>query len=201
MILRWRMSPRILPIPPRRGRTLPPILVISLILLILEATQGRQCFFEISSMPYGYRVGTNKIRTDPPIVAVHTNFFFSSVVCDPRSSICPSHESFLQCDPIQSWSFGILHHEWTDRECSRILFSCISSWADSRWSTRDPLLASRSGDRGVDLSWCSSSESKRGQECTWGTSCFLLFRLARSARTCSRRCRRPSTIGILCTVL
>ena len=32
-------------------------------------------------MPYGHRDGTNKIRTDPPIVAVHTNFFFSSVVC------------------------------------------------------------------------------------------------------------------------
>ena len=60
---------------------MPPILVISLILLILEATQGRQCFFEISSMPYGHRVGTNKIRTDPPIVAVHTNFFCNSVVC------------------------------------------------------------------------------------------------------------------------
>ena len=57
-----------------------PILVISLILLVLEASQSRQCFFEISSMPYGHRVGTNKIRTDPPIVAVHTNFFCSNVV-------------------------------------------------------------------------------------------------------------------------
>ena len=32
-------------------------------------------------MPHGHRVGTNKIRTDPPIVAVHTNFFCSNVVC------------------------------------------------------------------------------------------------------------------------
>ena len=32
-------------------------------------------------MPYGHRVGTNKIRTDPPIAAVDINFFFSSVVC------------------------------------------------------------------------------------------------------------------------
>ena len=75
------MPPGILPLPPRRGRALPPILVISLILLILEATQGRQCFFEISSMPYGHRVGTNKIRIDPPIATVHINFFCSSVVC------------------------------------------------------------------------------------------------------------------------
>ena len=49
--LRWGMPPGILPVPPRRKRALPPILVISLILFILEATQGRQCFFEISSMP------------------------------------------------------------------------------------------------------------------------------------------------------
>ena len=75
------MPPGILPVSPRRGRALPTILVISLILLFLEATQGRQCFFEISSMPYWHRVGTNKIRTDPPIATVHIDFFFSSVVC------------------------------------------------------------------------------------------------------------------------
>ena len=32
-------------------------------------------------MPYGHRVGHNKIRTDPPIATVHINLFFSSVVC------------------------------------------------------------------------------------------------------------------------
>ena len=72
------MPPRILPVPPRRA---PPILVISLILFILEATQSRQWFFEISSMPNGHRVGANKIRTDPPIVSIYTNFFCSNVVC------------------------------------------------------------------------------------------------------------------------
>ena len=60
---------------------MPPILVISLILFILEATQGRQCFFEISSMPYGHRVGTNKIRTYPPVATVYIEFFFCSMVC------------------------------------------------------------------------------------------------------------------------
>ena len=57
-----------------------PILVISLILLVLEVSQGRHCFFEISSMPYRHCVGTNKIRTDPLIVTVHTNLFCSNVV-------------------------------------------------------------------------------------------------------------------------
>ena len=32
-------------------------------------------------------------------------------------------------------------------------------------------------------------------------SCSPLFRFARSARTCNRRCRRPNMIDILCTVL
>ena len=31
-------------------------------------------------MPYGHRVGTHYVRTDPPIDAVHTNFFWSDVV-------------------------------------------------------------------------------------------------------------------------
>ena len=31
-------------------------------------------------MPYGHRVGTNKIRTDPPIVSIHSNFRLSDVV-------------------------------------------------------------------------------------------------------------------------
>ena len=32
-------------------------------------------------MPYGHRVDTNKIRTDPPIVSIHSNFIWSDVVC------------------------------------------------------------------------------------------------------------------------
>ena len=31
-------------------------------------------------MPYGHRVGTHYVRTDPPVVAVHTNFLFSDTV-------------------------------------------------------------------------------------------------------------------------
>ena len=31
-------------------------------------------------MPYGHRVGTHYVRTDPPVVSIHTNFFCSDVV-------------------------------------------------------------------------------------------------------------------------
>ena len=33
------------------------------------------------SMPYGHRVGTHYVRTDPPIATVYIDFFFSIVVC------------------------------------------------------------------------------------------------------------------------
>ena len=36
--------------------------------------------FEIKSMPNWHRIGTNCVRTQPPIVSVHTNFFWSDVV-------------------------------------------------------------------------------------------------------------------------
>ena len=53
-----------------------PIFIVRLVLRFLEAMQSRQCFLEVRSMPYGHRVGTNKIRTDPPITTIYINFFF-----------------------------------------------------------------------------------------------------------------------------
>ena len=38
--------------------------------------QGRQRFLEVRSMPYRHRVGTHKIRTDPPVATIYINFFF-----------------------------------------------------------------------------------------------------------------------------
>ena len=104
-------------------------------------------------MPYGHRVGTNKIRTYPPIATVHVeSSSLAWCVCGPRSLICPSRESLLQCDPIRSWSFGIVHHELTDRECSRILVSYISFGVDTQCDILDPLISFRIGVRVVDLS-------------------------------------------------
>ena len=57
-----------------------PLLEISLIFVVLELSQGCYGLFEISSMPCGHRVGTHYVRTDPPIVAIHSNFIWSDVV-------------------------------------------------------------------------------------------------------------------------
>ena len=70
------MPPGSLPLPPRGGGALRPILVISLILCFLEAMQGPQRFFEVRSMPHWHRIGTDKVRTDPPVATIYINFFF-----------------------------------------------------------------------------------------------------------------------------
>ena len=73
--------------------------------------------------------------------------------CGLRSLVCTSRGSLL----LRSWSSGTMHHEWTDRECSRILVSYISFGTDSQCHILDHL-SFRNGDRVVDLSWCKSSE-------------------------------------------
>ena len=70
------MPPGSLPLPPREGRALRPILVVSFILCFLEAMQCRQRLFEVRAMPYGHRLGTHKVRTDPPIATIYVEFFF-----------------------------------------------------------------------------------------------------------------------------
>ena len=195
------MQPGIVPLPPRRGRASPPFLVTNLILCILQATQGWQRFFEVRATPNGHRVRTNKIRTYPPIVTVYVEFFFCINECGPRSLICPFRESLLQCDPILSWFFGTMHHEWTDRECLRIVVSYTSFGVDSQCDILDHLFSFRIGDHVVDLSGCKSSEKRKGRKLTWCTSFALWYHLVRSDRTCIRRCRRPITPDMLCTVL
>ena len=143
----------ILPVPPRRGRALPPILVISLIILILEATQSRQCFFEIRSMLDWHSIGTNSVRTDPPIATIYIDFFFSIVVC----------VIFVrQFVHLTNYFFSATHFDHGLSE-SCITDETIVNAQEFSFLTflfeliRDevlviPFLPSRSGDRGVDLS-------------------------------------------------
>ena len=70
------MPPGSLPLPPRGGGALRPILVVRFILRFLEAMQCRQRFLEVKSMPHWHRVGTYKVRTDPPIATIYIKFFF-----------------------------------------------------------------------------------------------------------------------------
>ena len=70
------MPPGSLPLPPRGEGALRPILVVRFILRFLEAVQCRQRFLEVKSMPNWHRIGTDKVRTDPPVATIYINFFF-----------------------------------------------------------------------------------------------------------------------------
>ena len=103
-------------------------------------------------MPYGHRVGTNKIRTDPPIATVHINFFFSSVVCVilVRQFVHLTNHFFS----ATQFNHGLSESCITDETIVNAQeFSLLAFLFELiRDEVRDPLLSSRSGDRGVDLS-------------------------------------------------
>ena len=69
------MPPGSLPLPPRGGRALSAILAVRFILRFLEAMQCRQRFLEVRSMPHWHRIGTDKVRTDPPVSTIYIKFF------------------------------------------------------------------------------------------------------------------------------
>ena len=71
--------------------------------------------------------------------------------------------------------------------------SCTSS---TGWPKSIPC---RYGVREVVLSWWRTPELKEGPSSSWWIADSPLFLYARSGRTCSRRCRHPSMINVLCT--
>ena len=76
-----RSPPRFLPAPPRRRRTLYPSLVsLTFFLFFFQLPQGRQCLFEVRSVPDWHSIGTNLVRTNPPITFVIVNFLWSQMV-------------------------------------------------------------------------------------------------------------------------
>ena len=92
-----------LPLPSRGGRALRPILVVRFILHFLEAMQCRQRFLEAKSMPQWHRVGTHKVRTDPPLATKNIKFIFcGDMGVGLRSQVCPSQGLLLQSDPIRA---------------------------------------------------------------------------------------------------
>ena len=152
-------------------------------------------------MPYRHRVGTNKIRTDPPIVAIHTNFFCSNVV---RVILVRQFvhlttyfftatqfnhvlaESFITDEPVVNTQEISLLAFLLERIRDEVL---VIPWLlPVAVPVASPFLDVVVGNR---------------EEVKSVLDKFLVLLRAisqRSARTCSRQCRRPSTTDILCTV-
>ena len=153
-------------------------------------------------MPNWHRIGTNKIRTDPPTVSIHTNFIWSDVVrvVFVRQFVHLTTYFFTATDVKHVLAeLLVLDEPVMDTQVELLLAFLLERIRDVVLVI--PLASSRNGARGVALSLCSNWESRGDPWCTGEISCSPPFRFARSARTCSRRCRRPSMIDKLCTVL
>ena len=76
-----RSPPWSLPAPPRRRIALRPSLVaLSFFFFFFQLPQGRQCLFEVRSVPDWHSIGTYLVRTNPPITFVIVNFLWSEMV-------------------------------------------------------------------------------------------------------------------------
>ena len=139
-------------------------------------------------MPYGDRVGTNKIRTDPPIVSIHSNFIWSHVVrvVFVRQFVHLTTYFFIAAN---------VNHVLAE------LFIADEAVVNTQ---EEPLLAfllERVRGEVLVIPWLLPVTVPVG-------SPFLDVIVGNREEvksvldsTCSRRCRSPSTTDILCTVL
>ena len=154
---RWGMPSRSLPLPPRWGRALRPILVTSFILCFLEATQNRQRFFEVKWMPHRHHAKSHKIRTDPPIATIYVKFFF----CGNMGVVFVRQSVHFKDDFFRATQLD--HHlsEQHVTDKSIVNFSIASfdtsSEVDLSCGVLYHLLSSRTCDRVSGPSWCRSS--------------------------------------------
>ena len=103
-------------------------------------------------MPYGHRVGTNKIRTDPPIATVYIDFIFCSMVCVVlvRQFVHLANHFFSATQFDHGLSDPCITNEPIVN--AQELSFLTSFGFDSQCDLLDHLLSFRIGDRVVDLS-------------------------------------------------
>ena len=172
-----------------------PIFIVRFVLRFLEAMQGRQRFLEVRSMPYRHRVGIHKIRTDPPIATIYINFFF----CGNVSVVFVCKSVHLKDDFFRATQLDhrLPEPRVTDKPIVNVFVLFLST----------PLLELfcrvvffTTFFLPVPVTMWPALQ-RRDPARTRCTSCFMLYHLVRSVRTCSRRCQRPNTSGMLCIAL
>ena len=179
-----------------------PIYIVRFVLRFLEAMQGRQHFLEVRSMPCRHRVGIHQIHTDPPIATIYINFFY----CGNMSVVFVCKSVHLKDDFFRATQLDHRLSEPRVKDKSIMnVFVAFLSTPLLKLFCRVEFFATFFLPVPVTV-WPALPDIKssgwiRDPTRTRCTSCFLLYHLARSVRTCSRRCQRPNTSGMLCIVL
>ena len=103
-------------------------------------------------MPDWHRIGTNYVRTDPPIATVYIEFFFSDFVRVVffRQFVHLTTYLFIATD-VKHILSDLLIADDPVVDTQEVLLLAFLLERISRCSTRDPLASSRNGARGVAL--------------------------------------------------
>ena len=148
-------------------------------------------------MPDWHCVGTNLVRTNPPITFVFVNFLWSQLVCMifVRKIIHLATKIFGSTNLNHIPAEFVISYKSVVDTLEVLLFALLLGlmgdvvFPVSRLLTvvvRSPFLY---------------IVVRKRKEVHRVLDEFLIFLYERSARTCNRRCRRQSMIDILCTVL
>ena len=135
----------------------PSLFLMRCIFFVFELSQGRQCLFEVRSMPEYHCIGTNFVRTNLPSNSEFSNFFLSQVM----------HVVFVR--QVVHLATNLLSSTGVIHDLAE-LFVSYESVVDTqvvlpfalllericRCSTLCHLASSRNGARGVALSLCIS---------------------------------------------
>ena len=178
-----------------------PIFIVRFVLRCLEAMQTRQRFLQVRSTPYRHRVGIHQIRTDTPITTIFINFFF----CGNMTVVFACKSVHFKDDFFRATQ---LDHRLSERRVTDksivnvfVLFLSTPLW---KLFCRVEFFATFFLPVPVTV-WSALPDVKvwDGEEIQHGRDVLLVFCciIARSVRTCSRRCQRPNTSGMICTVI
>ena len=200
-----RSPPWSLPAPPRRRIALCPSLVsLGFFFFFFQLPQGRQCLFEIRSVPDWHGIGTNLVRTNPPTTFVIVNFLWSQMV----GMIFVRKIMHLATKIFGSTNFNHIPAEFIISYKSIVdtlevfLFVLLLELMGDVVFLVSLLLPVTVPVRSPFL-YVAVRNRKEVHRVLDEFSYCPLFLFARSARTCtrtcSRRCRCPSVINILCT--
>ena len=94
---------------------------VELLLFFFQLPQGRQCLFEVRSVPDWHCIGINVVPSNRQFLVE------SNGGCDLRPQDHPFGDKDLRFDQFQSYSFGICHLVQIDRGYPGSTASCTSS--------------------------------------------------------------------------